>query len=258
MSYKPDESTLAEYLAGELSAEENAKVEAYLEAHPSEKKELEEILSMQKMMGKLGDKEVAAPSFVFEESPTIMIAKHRFIDRFLKSSLAIAASIALLLLVGYFTSFSITQNLDGLQISFGNTISTDGGEMSKDEMKAWMQEALAENNNELLNQINEVKSELGNSKNVQLASNKTTPVAVDKQLVEQYISELRLANRDIILRLLEDSERSQQAYFTGVMTDFANFMETQREKDLDRIQLQFSSFISGSEDRGVENYLTSE
>jgi hypothetical protein len=233
-------------------------VEAYLEAHPSEKKELEEILSMQKMMGKLGDKEAAAPSFVFEESPTIMIAKHRSIDWFLKSSLAIAASIALLLLVGYFTSFSITQNQDGLQLSFGNTISADGGELSKDEMKAWMQEALAENNNELLNQINEVKSELGNSKNVQLASNKTTPVAVDKQLLDQYISELRLANRNIILGLLEDSERSQQAYFTGVMTDFANFMETQREKDLDRIQLQFSSFISGSEDRGVENYLTSE
>lgn len=258
MSYKPDESKLAEYLAGELSAEQNAKVKAYLEAHPSEKKELDEIQSMQQMMGKMGDKEVAAPSFVFEESPTIVIAKHRSVDRFLKSSLAIAASISLLFLVGYFTNFSIAQNQDGLQVSFGNTLSNDGTELSKDEIKEWMQEALAENNGALLNQINEVKSDLDDSKNVQLASNQTTKATVDKQLVDQYINELRLANRDIIMGLLEDSELSQQEYLTGVMTDFANFMESQRQKDLDRIQLQFTSVISGSEDRGVENYLTSE
>lgn len=258
MSYKPDESVLADYLAGQLSAEENAKVEAYINEHPDAKKELKEIQSIQKMMGQLADKEVTAPSFVFEEAPSIVIAKHRSLDRFLKSSLAIAASITLLLLAGYFTKFNVSQGQEGLQIGFGTPVSNDNAGISKDEMKAWMQETLAANNDQLLNKINDVKSEFSETKNTQMVSNEPSKAALDRQLVDQYIAELRSANRDIILGLLEDSERSQQEYLTGVMTDFANFMESERQKDLDRIQLQFSSIINEPDDRRVDNYLTSE
>ncbi len=258
MSYKPNDEVIADYLAGELSKEDTIKLEAYLVEHPDEKLELEELKSVQGMMGKLGDKEVTAPSFVFEEAPSIVIAKHRSIDRYLKSSLAIAASIALLLLVGYFTKFSISQGQEGLQLSFGSQENVSGNQLSKDDVKVWMQEALAENNSELLNEINQVRNDIDKAQTTQLASNASSDASVDRKLIDQYISELRLANRDIILGLLEDSERSQQEYLTGVMTDFANFMESQRQKDLDAIELQFSSLINRPADTNYDNYLNSE
>lgn len=258
MSYKPNDSIIADYLGGELSAEETTKLEAYLAEHPEEKRELEELQSMQGLMGKIGDKEVTAPSFVFEEAPSIVIAKHKSIDRFLKSSLALAASIALLLVIGYFTKFSISEGQNGLQLSFGEVETSKNDALSKDDVKAWMQEALAENNNDLIHQINDVKSELDQRQNAQLVNNNPTKAVVDRQLIDQYIAELRLANRDIILGLLEDSEQSQQEYFTGVMTDFANFMELQRQKDLDGIQLQFSSLVNRQGDSRYDDYMNSE
>ena len=154
MSYKLSDAIIADYIGRELSPEETTKLEAYLSEHPEKRKEIEELQSIQGLMGNLGDKEVAAPSFVFEEAPSIVIAKHRSIDRFLKLSLAIAASIALLFLVGYFTRFSISQGQNGLQLSFGEVKSVQKSPLSKSDLKAWMQEALAENNNELLNEIN--------------------------------------------------------------------------------------------------------
>ena len=42
MSYKPNDSIIADYLGGELSAEETTKLEAYLAEHPEEKRELED------------------------------------------------------------------------------------------------------------------------------------------------------------------------------------------------------------------------
>ncbi len=258
MSYKPNELILAEYLAGELSKDEQAKVEAYLAEHPEMKKELEELQSLQQMMGKLEDKEVVAPSFVFEESPTIVIAKQRNADRFIKSTLAIAASIALLLTAGYFTRVTITNGQDGLHMSFGAETSVSNPRYSEEDIKGWMQQVMAENNSELVNEINAVKNELGETDLNKLASQETSNGTIDRDLLNQYINELRLANRDIIQGLLQDSERSQQEYLTRVMTDFADFVELQRQKDLDAIQLQFTSLVNGNEDTEIDSYLNSE
>ncbi len=56
MSYKPDESTLASYLYGELPKDVHAQITVYLSENPEVKKELEEIKSLQEVMEKLQDK----------------------------------------------------------------------------------------------------------------------------------------------------------------------------------------------------------
>lgn len=258
MSYKPDEAILADYLAGELTKDEQDKVETYLTEHPDVRKELEEMQSLQQMMGKLEDKEVVAPNFVFEESPAVVIAKRRSTDRFIKSTLAIAASIALLLVAGYFTQFSITNGDNGIQMSFGTTPSASNTTYTEADIKLWMQQAMAQNNSELVDEINAVKNELGETDLNKLASQPTTSGTINRELLNQYINELRLANRDIIAGLLQDTERSQQEYLTRVMTDFADFMELQRQKDLDAIQLQFTSLTNGNERAELDSYLNSE
>ena len=258
MSYKPDEAILADYLAGELTKEEQDKVETYLAEHPEMKKELEDMQALQRMMGDVEDKEVVAPSFVFEESPAVVIAKRRSTDRFIKSTLAIAASITLLLVAGYFTQFSVTNGDNGLQMSFGSTSTSSNPTFTEADIKSWMQQAMAQNNSELVDEINAVKNELGETDLNNLASQPANRGTIDRELLNQYINELRLANRDIIQGLLQDTERSQQEYLTRVMTDFADFMELQRQKDLDAIQLQFTSLANGDEGGELDSYLNSE
>ncbi|WP_370089574.1 anti-sigma factor [Ekhidna sp.] len=258
MSYKPDEAILADYLAGELTKEEQAKVESYLTEHPEMKKELEEIQALQQMMGKVEDKEVVAPSFVFEEPPAVVITKQRSTDRLIKSTLAVAASITLLLVAGYFTQFSITNGDNGLQVSFSAPPTSSNPAYTEADIKSWMQQAMTQNNSDLVAQINAVKNELGETDLNKLASQPATSGTIDRELLNQYINELRLANRDIIQGLLQDTERSQQEYLTRVMTDFADFMELQRQKDLDAIQLQFTSLANGNEGAELDSYLNSE
>lgn len=263
MSYKPDEAILTSYLYDELSKEEHAKVGAYLAANPEAKKELDEIQSIQKFMGKLEDKEVSEPSFVFDNSPTVVVSRNSSSNYFLKSTIAVAASISLLILVGYFTQLKISTGEDGALLSFGDTgIQENKTELNEENIKSWMSDMLVANNESLLGKISEVersfdeqKKQLkdANSGMKQLASYK-----IDEDLVDRYVSQITQENRDIILNLMEVTGRSQQQYLDDMMQDFAKFMESQRQNDLEVIQGHLNNFANNSELNPVDDYRNSE
>lgn len=260
MSYKPDEATLTSYLYGELSEEEHAKVSSYLDANPDVKNELESIQSMQKFLGKLQDKEVSEPSFVFEDSPTIVMARNNSINNFLKSTIAIAASISLLILVGYFTQVKVSANNNGWQLSFGETQIQD--QVNEASIKAWMKETLAANNMNLINKINEVENNLDVQSSQLEATNsgmkQLANYRVDENLIDQYVSQITQENRDIILSLMEVAGRSQKEYLDEMMTDFAKFMDSQRQDDLEIIQRQLNVLVDNSEANPIDDYRNSE
>lgn len=262
MNYKPDEATLTSYLYDELSAEEHAKVSNYLETNPEAKKELEEIQSMQLFMGKLKDKEVTEPSFVYENSPTIVVAKDNSFKNILKASMAIAASISLLFIVGYFTQFRISNGANGMQLSFGNNPveNTSQETLSEEDIKTWMQETLAANNETLMGRINEVENDL-NAQTQQLQtanSRQLVNYTVNQDLIDQYVSQITRENRDIILGLLEVSDRNQKQYIDEMMDDFAKFIQSQRQNDLDIIQGHLESFASNPDLNQTDDYRNSE
>ncbi len=262
MSYKPDEATLTSYLYGELSKEESAKVSDYLAANPEVKKELEGIQSMQKFMGKLQDKEVNEPSFVFEDSPTIVLARNNSFSYFLKSTLAIAASISLLILVGYFTQFKVSSNDNGWQLSFGDTQNQSNPNFNEESIKTWMKETLAANNTDLINKINEVENDLDEQSEQLLATNsgmkQLANYRIDENLIDRYVSQISRENRGIILGLMEVAGRSQREYMEEMMTDFAKFMDAQRQDDLDLIQNQLNVLVDNSEANPIDDYRNSE
>jgi len=261
MSYKPDESTLAAYLYGELSKDEHAQVSDYLATHPEVKKELEEIRSMQKVMGKLQDKEVTEPSFVFENPEVVVVSKPAFLTGFMKLTMGMAASIALLLLVGYFTNLSISFLENGMQLSYGTNEKINKSEtnnFTEANVKAWMQESIVANNENLLSKINEVESHLSHEVDLQRVThaNQLKSLAsvtkVDQVIIDQYVSQLKQENKDIILSLVEVSERNQQQYMSAMIADFSAYLDQQRNNDLEVIQASFNNLKDNTEISQIE------
>jgi len=259
MNYKPDESTLAAYLYGELSQDVHAQVTAYLADHPEAKKELEEIRSMQKMLGKFQDKEVVEPSFVFEDPSVVVISKNPFLSNFLKLTMGMAASIALLMLVGYFTQLRFGIENGSVLLSFGNEVTTPTTEtISQEDIESWMAEAMDSNNNQLIEKINEVESSLSERVTLQQQTNKRQMSAmlsnykVDQTVINQYVSQLKEDNKDIILSLVDVSERNQQQYMSAMIADFSAYLDQQRNNDLEVIQASFNNLKDNTEISQIE------
>ena len=261
MSYKPDESTLVAYLYGELSTDEHKQVTAYLIEYPEVKNELEEIKSMQKMMGKLQDKEVAEPSFVFEDPSVVVISKNPFLTNFMKLTIGMAASIALLLLVGYFTKLNISFENKELHLSFGVPEEVNVPEinnLTKENVKAWMQESLAMSNENIFSKINEVEVDLATQVGLQKMTHTNeikslkASQRVDQDIIDQYVSQLKQENKDIIISLVEVSERIQQQYMSEVIADFSAYLNQQRTNDLEVIQTSFNQLKDNTEIRQIE------
>lgn len=261
MSYKPDESILAAYLYGELPKDVYAQVTAYLAEHPDAKKELEEIKSMQKMIGKLQDKEVTEPSFVFENPSIVVASKHSFLSSFMKLTIGMAASVTLLLLVGYFTELNVSFEDNGMLLSFGKieTIpSVETNNISEENIKEWMQESLAVNNESILSKINEVETHLTN----QVDNQKKTTTnqikslqanqGIDQNIIDQYVSQLQEENKEIILSLVNLSEHNQQKYMNKMIADFSAYLDEQRINDLEVIQTSFNNLKDNTEISQIE------
>ncbi|HEY8937784.1 MAG TPA: hypothetical protein VIM65_21300, partial [Cyclobacteriaceae bacterium] len=103
MSFKPDEITLMAYVYGELEGEEKEKVEEYLSTHENARVEVENLMTLKKMMGSVKDKEVIAPPiFVGDNKPSF-----NWNSPYLKTVLSIAASLLLIILVGKATNTQI-------------------------------------------------------------------------------------------------------------------------------------------------------
>ncbi len=261
MSYKPDESTLAAYLYGELPKDVHAQVTAYLSENTEAKKELEEIKSLQKVMGKLEDKEVSEPSFVFEDSSIVVVSKSPYLNGFMRLTMGMAASIALLLLVGYFTDLHISFENKGLQLSFGETENTtpiETNSISEENVKAWMQESLAANNENILSKINEVEANLVSQVDLQKTAHSSQVKSlkasqlVDQKIIDQYVSQLKDENKEIILSLVEVSERNQQQYMSEMIADFSAYLDEQRNNDLEIILSSYNNLKDNTEISQIE------
>lgn len=244
MNYKPEESTLISYLYGELSAEESNKVEAYLSGNDEARKELEDLKAALGIMSKLKDKEVDVPTFTFDNSSNIVVGSNSTAG-FWKRSLAIAASVTIILFMGYLTRFNVSLDDGGFQVAFGEQ--TSG--FNQQQVEEMIADAIEKNNTNLDQKL--ASSEAGmkdyvldnnQSLQTQLVSqvgNKTETESDFEFERQQYLAYLK--------QLIEDSESSQKRYIDQAMTDFAIFLDIQRQNDLQVIQTRFDNIQDNAE-----------
>lgn len=244
MNYRPEKDELIAYLYGELSPEERTKVESYLSQNPTAQREIVEIQKTMKVLGKLPDAEVTAPTFVFNRDQVVVVEPGVTSNSMVKVVMGIAASIILVLMVGYFTKFRITYTHQTLSIGYGQAI-PDTGQIhdAQENIDQLIAQAISKNNKEVFAKMNDMNDHF----NTQLISQSkeresTINTLLEKTreindgVIQRYVSQLQEDNRKVIENLFSLSSAQQQRAMDDVLRDFSNYLENQRQNDLRLIQ----------------------
>lgn len=254
MNYKPGKDTLIAYLYGELSQEEKSKVEGYLSENPTAQREVVEMQKTLKVMGKLPDIDVTPPTFVFDRDKVIVVEERNTTYAALKVVIGIAASILIVMLVGYFTHFRITYTNQTLSIGYGDVVTPAGPAANAPNIDALIQEAIARNNEEVLGKMEDMSDHF----NAELASQSRERAStinallartqeVNDNVIAMYVSQMRDENRKVIENLFSLSNAQQQRAMNDVLTDFSQYLENQRQNDLKLIQASFTGLKNNTE-----------
>ena len=154
---------LITYLYDEMSTEERQQFEIAMENNPELKREFEELKEMRKGLGQIQDKEVMEPFFLWGKQGSdswVSMFKRRNLLMF-KPFIAVAASLVIVFLVGYFTNFSITYKDQSLYIGF-NSSGTSGSETTytQDQVAQLVNEEIAKNNAYIFSKLTETENNM--------------------------------------------------------------------------------------------------
>jgi hypothetical protein len=255
---------LITYLYDEMSTEERQEFEIAMENNPELKREFEELKEMRQGLAQIQDKEVMEPFFLWGKQGSDSWAsmfKRRNLLMF-KPFIAVAASLVIVLLVGYLTNFTITYKDQSLYIGF-NDSGTKGSEAiyTQDQVAQLVNEEIAKNNAYIFSKLTETESNidnrfaaLENSQNTQLTPSYAADVVTREEL-DIFLANVRSNNLKVLQTYLQSSSVQQQDYFQAVLTEFSDFVENQREEDLRLIR---RSLINLQEDQQAQKEETDQ
>ena len=239
MEFKVDESKIMDYLYGNLSVEEMQKMQEAISKDEKLQQEIEEISQVMGFMGKLEDKEVDVPTFVFENEEKKDLTF--FYTDVFKWVSSIAAGLLLLLISAYVTGFHVSKNSDGIMLGFKNTDQSTG--VSKEEVRDILQEVLTEYNQNHDEKLTALESKLSSDIEASKEENMSSIAAYltanteeSMTLMKRYIQSSTKDNQQMIADYFKVSSEQQQEYLNTVMTDFTKFYNTQRKNDLEVIK----------------------
>jgi len=237
---------LITYLYDEMSSEDRQRFEKVIESDPELRKEFEDLRDMRKGLSHIGEKEVMEPFFLWDKhnvAPWTTFIRKRSLLMF-KPFIAVAASLSIFLLIGYFTNFSISYQDSSLRIGFNQINNTNQNlAMSQDDIAKMVNQEIAKNNAYIFTKLSETE----NSVNTRFASlekdNSTSKgiqslpegLVTEKDL-DTFLTQTRNNNVRVLQSYLESSSVQQQEYFQAVITEFSNYVETQRTEDLRMIR----------------------
>lgn len=251
MSYKPDESQWIAYLYGELDGEEKRMLERYLEENPDALKEMEAMKSVREAMGKLPDKEVIAPPIVMQENRTRLFWNTSYGRTFL----SIAASVALILMVGKWTGFQVRSVDKALVIGFGAMNQTseqtlpEAALLTASDVQHMINYSLAQNNEALQTEWQDTRTQLDESIRATIAANSnatfdalTQKVATaSEDQIRQFALLLQADNARMIKEYLTLNSSDQRKYMEELLVDFAKYLEQQHRNDLNVLQVRLNN-----------------
>jgi len=233
---------LITYLYDEMSTEERQQFEIAMENNPELKREFENLKEMRKGLAQIQDKEVMEPFFLWGKQGSDSWAsmfKRRNLLMF-KPFIAVAASLVIVLLIGYLTNFTITYQDQSLYIGF-NKANTTGSEASytQQQVAAMVNAEIAKNNAYIFSKLTETENNI-DTRFVSLESKQNTLMTpsyaasdvVTKKELDIFLSNVRSNNLKVLQTYLQSSSVQQQDYFQAVLTEFSDYMENQREEDL--------------------------
>jgi hypothetical protein len=227
MSYKPTHEDLVAYLYGESDESVKAQIEIYLKEHPEARKELEELEEARVVLGQWEDEEVPQlPGFIqpYENSEWLYWRKY----------VGIAASILLIVTVGWLTRFNISYDDQGFRAGF---TATNNG-LSIEEVDALLAKERENILSELDNQLGVLQADINDNKS-----------SIDSNLErinlqpQDDLNRLNEQKEQILAKMNQLSNELTEGYrnvFKELVVSFSNNYETQRIKDLSNVQAAFN------------------
>ncbi len=231
---------LIAYLYGEMSTEERLRFEKEMESDPELKNEFMELKQVRKGLSQLEDKEVMEPFFLWGKNVANGRANpfNRKTLILFKPFIAIAASLTILLVVGYMTHFSISYQQDQLFIGFNRVQQTQPVDvLSAEEIRNLVRNEIDQNNQHIFNTINDSEGKMETrfasleSSQQQLTS-RTSAKGIPEKDLREFYKQLQQANATLMENYLQNATVQQQEYFQTVMNQFTNYLQDQREEDM--------------------------
>jgi hypothetical protein len=250
MSYKPDEKDWMAYIYGEMDESDKIKFEQYLIENEEARKELQKYYGLQKFMGQLEDKEVIAPPIVFGDSS----ASFLWDTPYLKTILSIAASLLILIIAGKLTGTSLTVNGNELKLTFGSekvlpqqNINYQAS-LTQNEVQQMINASLQNNNTAMQESWKQNEERLTTSIKQNLAVNSSKIDGLLKQAstasqeqINSFVSSMADENRQMVKDYFQLSTTEQKTYIENLLVDFADYLQQQRNNDLQLVQMRMNS-----------------
>lgn len=271
MNYKPDKSTLMDYLYGELTPVERKKVEDYLSEHSEERIKLEELDQTRKFLGNLTDQQVEPPILILPEPTTTEVRKPMF-SGFVKNAAAVTILLGFLMLLGKFTNANLQIGSSGFAIAFSENEGATPPEVQKQELDReeivkLIQTSLHAQEKGISEQHQQWQQEMEEK---MLPSQGLDESQLIDQIAEKletrmdaYFTSVQYENANLLATYWEEVALVQKDYMNLLLEDYANGLQQVREEDLLYLQerlngLQIKNYQLEQEVSEILEYLLAE
>jgi hypothetical protein len=267
MSYKPDEKEWMAYLYGELEGEDKERFEQYLLSNQEARQELEKYRSLRSMLGAVEDKEVIAPPIVLGDS------NRRFIwdAPYFKTIVSIAASLLIVIVAGKLTGTRVSMTGNEFRLSFGEPAKRVE-EKNSDQLLTAQQvqemiDASVQNNNHAIEaewEDNQKKLTASIRQNLAQNSSKVDELvrqasAASQDQIREYVASVQTQNMQVVKDYFQLTSTEQKDYIENLLVDFADYLQQQRNNDLQVVQTRLNSLEQNTDifKQETEEILTS-
>lgn len=253
---------LISYLYDEMSAEERKDFEIAMENNPDLRREFETMKKLRKGLAQIQDKEVMEPFFLWGRNGSTSwtdMFKRKSLLMF-KPFIAVAASLILVLLIGYLTNFNIRYEDRSLYIGFRSEASKgQDASLTEEDIARLVNQEIAKNNAYIFSKLTETESDF-ETKLAAMKSSSEVPIktahipadVVTQKELDIFLTQIRNNNLKVLQGYLQSSSTQQQEYFQAVLQEFSNYMESQREEDLRLIRRSLVDLKESQQAQKVE------
>ncbi len=228
MSYKPTNEDLTAYLYGELDESKKAQLDQYFKERPEARTELEGMEETRLLMSQWEDEEVPAlPGFIQPHENSEWLYWRKYV--------AIAATILLIITLGWVSKFNMSYDENGFQAGFTAPAEGIGMEEVAELMAKERENILAEVGMDLQGmQVN-----IDDNRNfIETSMDKFNDLPEDQ--INSLLNEQR---QQILAEMNQLSNKLTEDYrevFRQLVVSFSNNFETQRIEDLRNVEAAFN------------------
>lgn len=238
------ESLLMAYMYGEVNETEKEQVEQYLAAHPEVAAELRTLQDVRKKLSAIPDKEVIIPAL------GVPAQKHAADTGLIKMLLAIAASVAIILISGWLTGTHISWSENEVRISFGNKQEqSEETQLTAEQVQGMINQALHKNIAKGY-ETALTEQQIHNWVNAYLATalkNQRDDELNHEQELQQYTAALYAENARLMREFINLSAREQQQAIEEMLIDFSEYINRQRQNDLQSLYARLNALEQNTE-----------